>query len=157
MGNTYTKWQTDEFAEVEGVWVEIDADTMVKVAAFNNPAHERSLRRLRKPYRQMLRAGRELDPKIQEEIAIKSMVDGILKGWQGVTGPDGEPLEFNTENATRVLSDLKGFRDTVAFLAMEQETFNRAALEDARKNLPSGSDGSSGGKATRTKEKSSAS
>ena len=50
MANTYEKYETDATAEAEGVWVAIDDDVRVKIAAFGNPKHDRALRRLRKPY-----------------------------------------------------------------------------------------------------------
>jgi len=146
--NLYRRFETDETAEREGVWVDMGDGLKVKVARFNNPAHRKIVESLQKPYRNILRAGGRLPADVQEDIAIRSMAEAILLGWEGVTDEAGAPLAYSAANAAKVLGDLRDFREQVAFLALEAETFRREALEEAGKNSVPASPGTSNGDRT---------
>ena len=114
----------------------------VRVARFGNPRHERILERLRRPYRNILRAGGEIPREAQERITIEATAAAILLDWEGVEERDGRPIPYSREAAVRLLGELKDFRNAVGYLALEAETFRRAALEAAAKNSATCSAGS---------------
>lgn len=135
------QYETDPVAEEEGVWVDIGEGAEVKVARLNNPRHKKALERLRKPYRNILRAGRDLPDEVSDKIAIQGMAEAILLDWRGIEHNDGSEIAYSQEKAKEILTELKDFRDTVAFLAMEAETFRKEALENAAKNSETSSPG----------------
>lgn len=124
---------TDADLETEGVWVEIGDGARVRVARQGTAAHQKALERLRAPYRTILLSGRPLPPKVAEEITVKAMSECILLGWDGFT-EDGAPLPYSRETADLLLSGVKDFRNVVAFLSSEGETFRRQAIKDAGGN-----------------------
>lgn len=146
--NPYKEFETDRDAESEGVWVDLGDGAKVKVARFNNPAHEKAVRRHQKPYKSILNTGRPLPKDVADEITIKTMVETILLGWEGMADRHGDPLPYTPASAERLLRDLPDFRNTVAGLALTAETFRLEALRDAEGNSPASSDGKSDGEAS---------
>ena len=124
---------TDRQAEQDGVWVALGEGARVKVARFNNPRHRAVLDRLRRPYRSLLMAGRDLPDDVAEQMTVEAAVEALLLDWDGIDD-NGAPLPFSKDNARRLLTELPDFRDAVAFLSMQAETFRREALEQAAKN-----------------------
>ncbi len=124
---------TDRQAEQDGVWVALGDGARVKVARFNNPRHRAVLDRLRRPYRSLIMSGRDLPDDVAETMTVEATADAILLDWDGIS-ENGAPLPFSRETARRLLSELPDFRDAVAFLSMQAETFRREALETATKN-----------------------
>lgn len=137
----FQKMKTDEALEEGGVWVPIGDGAKVLVARFQNRKHRASLERLRKPHKMMLLSGRDLPEEIQLDITVQSMADGILMGWEGIEGDDGKPLPYNRVNAMRLLTELRDFRDLVAGLASESETFRKQEVEAVVGNSEPSSDG----------------
>jgi len=138
---------TDASAEEEGVWVEIGEGAAVKVARFGNKRHEKALDRLRKPYRNILRTGGEIPKDRAEAIVIESMAEALLLDWRGFEDDDGRAIAHDKETAIGLLTELKDFRNQVAAIAMEAETYRASALEAAAKNSKSGSRGRSASEA----------
>ena len=142
MANLYSRFATDSKLENDGVWVDMGADLQVKVARFGNPVHEKVMEKLRRPYRNILRSGGQLPEDVQTKLTVQGMAEAILLDWKGVTDASGKDLPHSIDNAVQVLSDLKDFRNEIAFLAMERETFRAQAIEKAAKNSKRGSAGS---------------
>ncbi len=130
----FSQYQTDEDAEVDGVWVDLGDGGRVKVARFGNPVHEKVMERLRRPYRNMLRSGRDLPKDIQDRLTIEGLAESILLDWSGLEDENGKAIAFSKKKAKELLTDLKDFRNAVSFLALEAETFRKEALEEAAKN-----------------------
>ena len=76
--NLYDRFETAPDAESEGVWVDIGDGMKILVARAGNPAHKGVVDRLTKPYRAVLRAGGNLPPDTQLEVAIESAAEAIL-------------------------------------------------------------------------------
>ena len=151
--NIYSKFKTDENAETNGVWVDIGDGASVKVARLGNPNHEKIMERLRKPYRGILRTGGSLPDSVSTDIAIKGIVDSILLDWDGFQDENGKDLPYSQEAADKLLREMKDFRELVAFLATEQETFRAEGLKEAAKNSEPPSDGGSSGESKKTSSK----
>ena len=138
------RFATDASAEEEGVWVDIGEGAALKIARFGNKRHEQVLDRLRKPYRNILRTGGEIPKDRAETIVIEAMAEALLLDWRGLEDDDGKAIAHDKDTAVGLLTDLKDFRNQVAAIAMEAETYRASALEAAAKNSRSGSGGRSG-------------
>ncbi len=145
MTNIYELLETDTDAEEDGIWVEISDGVRVKIASTDSKRYREKVVQLLKPYRKILQAGGRIPEAKQEQIAIESIVDGLLLDWKGITDRGGKTMKFNRENALKVITELKKFRELISEIAGEAETFNKHALEDAAKNSPAPSAGTSAG------------
>lgn len=134
---------TDKKAETEqGITLDYGSFKIRIVRAGGaNRKYAETLNRKLKPYRRQLE-----NDTIDGEVALKAMAevyaDTVIIGWEGITGPDGQPLDYCRNNVIKLLTDLPDlFRDI-------QEQANKAALfraqerEEEAKNSESGSAGS---------------
>lgn len=130
--NIFEQFESDLDAEVEGVWVELGDGAEVRVARLNNARHNKVLDRLRRPYRNH----RNIPDDVNEKIATQAMAEAILLDWKGIEDRDGNPISYSTEKAIELLSDpaMKNFRNRVAYIALEEESFRKASLDAAAKN-----------------------
>lgn len=128
------RFGTDAKREIEGTTVDLGEGASVTVARWNNARHRAALDRLRRPYRSLLLAGRELPEDVSEAIGIEAMAETILLDWQGFIDESGQPLAHSREAAQALLTEVKDFRDQIAFLALQAENFRVDALEQAEKN-----------------------
>lgn len=126
-------FKTDADLEAEGAWIDIGEGASVKIARYQNPKHKRVLDRLNRPHRATLNAGRRLPDDVAEKILIDSFVEAVLLDWRGLT-IDGQPFHYSKENALKVLTDMRDFRDLVANHALQAENFRRESTETAAGN-----------------------
>ena len=123
---------TDEKKEIEGVWESIGEGCSIKVARANNPNYNKWFTRLTKPVRRQLRND-TLPEKKSEQILIKLMAKTILLDWEGMY-EGGVELEYSEENAIRLLTEYKDFRQQVDDLSKSIELFRAEEDEEAEKN-----------------------
>lgn len=104
---TFTTFKNDEALEQSGIILDYGSAGKFTVARAGgaNKAFTRKLKRLTQPYRRAIQ-NNTMDDKVAEAVLMKAFVDTCLLGWEGVTGSDGEPLEFNRENAMMLLEAL---------------------------------------------------
>lgn len=131
---------TSDKLENEGVWIDLGEGAAIKVARAGNRANQRLLRKLAAPHRVALRSGK-LPDDVMERITVQAMAETILIDWKNIEF-EGRPLAYSVENATRVLSALKDFRDYVADQAADMSHFQAEREEAAAKNSPGSSAGS---------------
>ena len=87
---------------------------------------------------------RNIPPKVADDTLIDCIVAGILLGWDNGTlkkpgapvfpARDGSQMAFNPDNATKVLTDLKRFRDWVIATAWVDDNFGDDVEELQTKN-----------------------
>ena len=126
------RFQTNEAAETEGVWVDLSDTARVKVARLNNPRYQAHVQAAMKPYRHQVRAG-TLPDSVLEKITIEAMASTILLDWKGVTRA-GKELKYSSKAATEALTELRDFRECIAEIAQSAEMYRQQAVEDASGN-----------------------
>ena len=62
------------------------------------------------------------------------IAEAVIVDWKGAKDRNGDEIPNTTEAKLKVLKDLPDFRNQVAAVAMERETFKRELDEDAVKN-----------------------
>lgn len=127
------QFATDRTLELEGTWVDIGEGGRIKVARSQNELHRKVLERLRKPYRSIVMSGRELPTEVVDKITIESIAEAILLDWENISD-EGRSLPFTRANSKTMLTKYPDFRDVVAYLASQAETFRKQAVEDAGGN-----------------------
>ncbi|TFZ81587.1 hypothetical protein [Candidatus Macondimonas diazotrophica] len=130
----YDTYATNKAAETEGTWVEFGPNLRLKLRRFSCPQAKAVRTRLEKPYTGLLRSGGSIPDEDLENITERVIAEAIIVDWEGATGPDGEPLECTTETKLKVLKDLPDFRNQVAAVALDRDTFKAALDEGSVKN-----------------------
>lgn len=130
----YSRYKTDDDAELNGTWVDLGDGAQVKVARFGNTKHRELIAKLQKPYTSILKAGLEIPEDAKMKMAVESIASAILIEWRGIEDESGKEIPYSIEAAKKLLTELKDFRDTITYLAMQQETFRQTAIEEAAKN-----------------------
>ena len=125
-------YATNPIAENEGVWVELGEGAKIKVARSGNAANRRKLAKLMERHRAVLRS-RNLPEDVLERIMIEVMAETILVGWDGID-EDGQPLPYTVENADRLLTTYRDFRDQVSAIANDINLFRAESEAEAVKN-----------------------
>jgi len=112
--------------ENEGIWIDVGADTRIRVARWNNAKYRRLFAERMQPFN----TGRKPTDEQSEEILVYCIARAILLDWENVS-LDGEELPYTHENAERVLRDerLRDFRDFVVRQATSMEGFRYENLE----------------------------
>lgn len=126
-----SKLKTDSNLEEEGVLVPL-GDAKIKVARMGNKRYQAAFNRRMTPHKNAARAGIVAD-EVVEQILIEVIAETVLLDWEGIK-EDGVPLPYSRENAIRVLTEIRAFRDIVVSIADRMETFRRESVENSEKN-----------------------
>jgi len=124
-------FSTDSKAEQEGVWVDLDKKTAIKVARSGNPKFQKLFRKLTKPYTRAMRSG-TLNDDIAEKILIQCLAETILLDWKGIE-EDGKKVPYSVEKAIEYLG-IKDFRDFVVSCADDFALYKAEQDEETAKN-----------------------
>lgn len=123
---------TNSTLENEGVWIELGDGASIKVARMGNKENKAILKKLIAPHKMAARNDKLAD-EIWDKITVESMAATILLDWKGIED-DGKPLPYTKENATRLLTDYKDFREQVASFSSELALFQSNSEAAAIKN-----------------------
>ena len=132
MGDIRKMFGTNKNAEIDGVWQDIGEKVKVKVARIGNPQYQKAFRKITKPHKQALRRG-SLNDEVADKLLIKAMAKSILLDWSGLE-EDGKPVPYSYENAVRLLTDYRDFRDDVSDFANDMESFRAEEDKETEKN-----------------------
>lgn len=128
----FSKFKTDAEKERDGVWVPLDGEGRIRVARTNNPLYRESL--VRKVSRYKTATKSKVIPEDDWlDIVNELVAETILVGWEGIT-EKGQPLPYSVENAKRVLTELKDFREMVLSIADNMDNFKEELDEGTEKN-----------------------
>ena len=128
----FSKFKTNEDKERDGVWVSLDGEGRIRIARTNNPLYREAM--LRKMNRYKMAAKSKVIPDdAWLDIVNELIAETILVDWEGIT-EKGEPLSYSVENAKRVLTELKDFREMVLSIADNMDNFKEELDEGTEKN-----------------------
>lgn len=130
----YERYQTDEQMEEEGQWVRFDDDVELRIASRASKRADRALQAHRKEHHRHYLSGKTIPLDVRTDAEIR-LAAACITDWRGagVTGPDGAPMSYNRENATKLMTDLRELRDQVIFAASQAETYRRQRIDDLGK------------------------
>lgn len=124
---------TDAGAELDGIWIPyplVDG-IEVKIARFGNKNHEKSLKRLRKPFTAY---NKEPSDEQAERITLESLVDAVLLDWRGIKDGDSD-VEYSKDVAMQILADpsARDFLDFIVKASTDINTFRKERIAEAGK------------------------
>jgi len=135
MMNPYKMFGNDKTLEAEkGIALDYgDFQIRVARAGGSNSNFARMLRTKLKPYKRQVDLG-TMDDAVAQKILAEVYAESVILGWSGVTDTNGDVLEFNTENAVKLLLDLPDLFTDIQRQAENFTNFRQAELEDEVKN-----------------------
>ena len=128
------EYKTDPQLEEEGKEIEVDEETTIKIARFNNPAFRRMQDRLTEPYQKAVGRGKISDA-TAGKILSRCMAKHIIKGWKGLR-LDGKEIPYSEEKALELMLDptLNDFKEQVLLESQRIENYREERLEEDQKN-----------------------
>ena len=126
-----SSFSTDSKKEVEGVWVNLDENSRIKIAKLGSREFQRVFNEISRPYRTAIR-NKTLDNKTSEEILIKTFARAILVDWEGIKEGDQE-VPYSHEKAEEYLR-ISAFRDFVTSCANDFTLFKEQEDKQDEKN-----------------------
>lgn len=120
----------DPDKEVYGAEVDVDGETTLIIARFNNPKFRKLQAKLMEPY---IRAeGRKgVTTEQAEDILSRCLAKTVLLGWKGLK-LNGSDVPYSEEKALEILSDPRfaDFKEMVVTQAQIQSNYRLEAMED---------------------------
>ena len=129
------RFATDKALEDGGAWVDLGEGASIKVARVGNKNYNQLFQRRVKQSRINLNINplpEDVSQKF-EAIIVEAMAETILLGWNGMQ-EDGVEIPYSKENAIKLLTDYKDFRDIVVEHAKNMDTFRSQEIADTEKN-----------------------
>lgn len=125
---------TDLNKELEGVWFKssVISGLEFKIAKSGNPAYEKLVRKLYKPYAKQLRKGVDLADEITQEISNTLIIETLLLDWKGMPGVDGTEVAYSKPEVKCLLEDkeLKDLKAEILEMADDNARFQIAYEEE---------------------------
>jgi hypothetical protein len=129
MSGFLDRYKTDKSLEEEGVWVDFGAGVQVKIARITSSKSKDVRRKLERPMVRQSR-GQDLTLEQLEYLMIEQLAQAVVKDWKGVTDEEGNPLPFSEANCRDIISKFPDFREDIATVSMERESFRNVALQE---------------------------
>lgn len=135
MGGTYGQFMMDAERERGGIWVDYGqaGRFLVARAGGENEDFTKALERLTKQHRKTIDLGL-LDRAVGDKIIRQAYAEAVIRDWENVTGPGGEPLPHTVENAVRLFTDLPVLFEALIEDSKNVALFRKALREEAAKN-----------------------
>ena len=107
MATLFDTFKTSADLEKNGVWLEVQPGVRFLCARAGglNKKYQRVFSAIVKPYKRQYDNG-TLDPEMADTLLRDVFIKSVLLDWEGVTDKEGQPLEFNENNAQWLLREL---------------------------------------------------
>lgn len=138
-GFDLNQFRTSEELENHGVWRDLGNEARIKIARLGNAEFNKMFGEMVAPYAE---TGAVVPEDVKKDITVKCLARTVLLDWEGVYDGD-EEIPYSYDNAVRVLTELKDFRELVIRLAGNMDSFKEKKDRELEGNSPSASDGSS--------------
>lgn len=125
--STYRQFRTSDNLETNGIWIDYGTAGRFRIARAGgaNKRFTKKLQRLAKPFRKAIQA-ESMDDELADRLMMQAFCECVLIGWEGVTGPDGNPLPYSAEAAAKLFEDLPDL-----YLDLRQQAQNGALFREA--------------------------
>lgn len=121
---------TDPTKEVEGARIEVDGETTLIIARYDNKAFRKLRSKLLEPY--VTARGRKGATEEQaQEVLERCLGETVLLGWEGLM-LDGEEVPYSKEKAIELMKDprLVDFKEMVMYQSQLLENYRLEAFEE---------------------------
>jgi hypothetical protein len=131
---------TNADLELDGVWVNVDANSRVKISRSGgrNQAYTKALEKRTRPYRRQIN-NHTMDTRLADQILIEVTADHVIRGWEtkvdgawvsGIQLDDGAPLlPYNRDSVINVLTELPELFRAITEAANDFSQFNQDSMQ----------------------------
>lgn len=132
----YKKFQTNSKHETEGVILDYGDGTKIRIARAGgaNKDYVTALEKLTRKHRRQIQLD-VLPSDVSIRLVHELYADTVVLGWEGVTDPEGNPIEFSRENCLKLFQDLPDLFKDILAEANNLALFRAEILEADSKNL----------------------
>lgn len=134
----YDLFESDPTAERDGIVLEYGAnkdgtpiEIRIRRAGGENHQFQKTFEAKTKPYRRIMD---RLDKKTNDRIMREIYAESIIVGWSGVQDRDGNTMEFNRENAIKLLTDLPNVFNDIMRQSQNEDLFRKNLREEESGN-----------------------
>lgn len=126
---------TDKTMEQQGVLLDFGRAGRFKIARAGggNQAYNEVRARRFRPFSKQQRQGT-----LSEEVAQKALVEvyaeAVVKGWEGVLGPDRQPIPFSIANAIKLMTDIPQLFEEIRVAATDYANYQSVEAQEAAGN-----------------------
>lgn len=133
--NPYALFKTDQNLEAgQGVKLEYDGFSItIHRAGGGNRKYQTVFSSKIAPHRRKVDQG-TLAEDVMRRVLAETYAESVITGWENVTDEQGKPIEFTTENVTKLLLDLPELFNDIINSATDLKNFRAAAIEADAKN-----------------------
>jgi hypothetical protein len=133
--STYKSFKTSENLERDGIILDLGDVGKFRIARAGgrNVRYQKRLEALLRPHRRALQT-ETMSEEVAREVTIQAFSETVILGWDGVTGPDEQPLPFSVDNCKRLLSDLPDLFNEIRRFAENSSLFLDSIKEAEAKN-----------------------
>jgi hypothetical protein len=127
--------RTDDAKVSEGVWVELDGETSVKLRYTDTHEFQRKLQERLKPFLTGFRikgGNVQINDDRRDKVVLALLADEVLVDWKGLKD-NGVEVPYSREKALEYLQ-VKAFRDAVENEAARLDNFRKEQREEDAKN-----------------------
>lgn len=130
---TYKEFKSSERHETEGVVADLGESGRFTIARAGgtNKRYIQRLEALMRPHRRAL-ASNTLSNEVAEKVLHRVFAETVVIGWEGVTGPDNQPLPFSIENAIKLFADLPDLFAVIRDTASDASIFREFSEADTK-------------------------
>lgn len=151
MASPYALFKTDPVKEQQGVVINYGDEAWFRIARAGgaNKAYLKAMADRLKPFRRQIQT-ETMDEKVGEQLVMEVFVDTVLLGWGSkvpdpeheggtidapyIEDPDGKRLDFDRDNAIKVLTDLPELYRELRAESERLGTFTAVVKEADAKN-----------------------
>ena len=128
--STYKLFASDEGLEVNGIQLDLGAAGQFTIARAggSNQNFARRFQKASQPYRRAI-AANAMDETEANRILAQVYAETIVRGWEGVSGPDGKPLQYSIPNCVKLLTDLPELFAEIRRVSADSSVFRKNVVE----------------------------
>lgn len=130
----YSKFKTDPSKVTKGIKVQIDESIFIIRPMNNeNKEYQKAMADFQNANRVQLKTNTISDEKLRLMVR-EIFCETVLVGWKNVADENGNLMEFNKENAVKLLTDLDFIYTTLLEVAADHNSFMQSVKESDLKN-----------------------
>ena len=126
-------FNTDEHAEVFGIWKTIGQGTRIKVARSGNSNYKKLIREKLAEYTAM--GVSSIPDEEWTKIQNGVLAETILLDWEGLEEKPNELVDYSTEKAAEWLNKYKEFRKIVLLVADNVDNYRNVHIKEVKENI----------------------
>lgn len=126
--NIFEAFETKPIVE-DGKWFDLSDTAKIKLRYLGSEVAKRAYENLMRPFAQRQKLGLELTEAESKKVNVEFLSSTIILDWQGITGKDGEVIEYSPEAVATLCEALPRFTALIFRIATDESNFEKELVE----------------------------